>query len=122
MSGPLVRPDLTLSTAPAVASWWLWWRVLLALLAAVLIACVAFAYRFNPLGGALGGFDNDHYTTLIRTEMLFHGEQPLRDFSDTGLSGAGPPLSYLLPKWAQEIGRGRPPCEGRPARGVTPLW
>jgi hypothetical protein len=78
--------------------------VLLALLAAALIACVAFVYRFNTLGGTLGGFDNDHFTALMRTEMLFHGEQPLRDFSDAGLSGAWPPLSYLLPKWAQEIG------------------
>jgi hypothetical protein len=78
--------------------------VLLALLATVLIACVAFAYRFNALGGSLGGFDNDHFTALMRTEMLFHGERPLRDFSDAGLSGAWPPLSYLLPKWAQEIG------------------
>jgi hypothetical protein len=88
----------------AAASWWRWWRILLALVVATLIAGAAFAYRFNPLGGALGGFDNDHFTTLMRTEMLFHGERPLRDFSDAGLSGAWPPLSYLLPKWAQELG------------------
>jgi hypothetical protein len=99
-----VRTVVTDSTPPAIASWWRWWRVLLALLAAAVIGCVAFAYRFNALGGALGGFDNDQFTVLMRTEMLFHGERPLRDFSDAGLSGAWPPLSYLLPKWAQEIG------------------
>ena len=79
-----VKPARVTHSTPPVASWWRWWRVLFALLAAALIACVAFVYRFNPLGGTLGGFDNDHFTALMRTEMLFHGERPLRDFPTRG--------------------------------------
>ena len=56
------------------------------------------------LGGSLGGFDNDHYDILMRSEMLLRGEQPLRDFVDVELRGAWPALSYAVPAWAQKIG------------------
>ena len=55
---------------------------------------IAFVFRFNTLGGALGGFDNDHFIYLIRTDMLLAGEQPLRDFVDAELRGAWPALTY----------------------------
>jgi hypothetical protein len=78
--------------------------VSLALLLACLVGATAFTYRFNMLGGSLGGFDNDHYDILLRSEMLVRGEQPLRDFVDVELRGAWPALSYAVPAWAQKIG------------------
>ena len=71
---------------------------------AVLVALVAFVFRFNTLGGSLGGFDNDHFIYLIRTDMLLAGEQPLRDFADAELRGAWPALTYAVSAWAQQIG------------------
>ena len=71
---------------------------------AVGIGIVSFAFRFNTLGGALGGFDNDHFIYLTRTDMLLSGEQPLRDFVDAELRGAWPALTYLLSAWAQQLG------------------
>jgi hypothetical protein len=65
---------------------------------------MAFAFRFNTLGGALGGFDNDHFIYLTRTDMLLWGEQPLRDFVDAELRGAWPALSYVVSAWAQQLG------------------
>lgn len=79
-------------------------RLVAALLVATLIALVAFVYRFNTLGGALGGFDNDHFIYLIRTDMVLAGEQPLRDFVDAELRGAWPALTYTVSAWAQQIG------------------
>jgi hypothetical protein len=72
--------------------------------AAAFVALVAFVFRFNTLGGSLGGFDNDHFIYLIRTDMLLAGEQPLRDFADAELRGAWPALSYAVSAWAQQIG------------------
>ena len=71
---------------------------------AVGIGIVSFAFRFNTLGGALGGFDNDHFIYLTRTDMLLWGEQPLRDFVDAELRGAWPALTYLASAWAQQLG------------------
>ena len=88
----------------ARAGWWRFWRVSLAVLLACLVGGTAFAYRFNMLGGSLGGFDNDHFDILMRSEMLLRGEQPLRDFVDVELRGAWPALSYAVPAWAQQIG------------------
>jgi hypothetical protein len=72
----------------------------------VLVACAlaaaAFAYRFNTLGGTLGGFDDDEFAHLLRTDVLLQGEQPLRDFKDSELRGAWPSLSYAVPAWAQQ--------------------
>jgi hypothetical protein len=89
------------ATAP---SWWRWGRIALAVCAALGVGAAAFAYRFNTLGGTLGGFDNDHFAHLMRAEMLLRGQQPLRDFADAELRGAWPALSYAVPAWAQQIG------------------
>jgi hypothetical protein len=94
---------------PAVAGarlrpWWDLRRVVLAAVVAGLVAAVAFLFRFNVLGGALGGFDNDHFIYLIRAEMLVAGEQPLRDFVDAELRGAWPALTYAASAWAQRLG------------------
>lgn len=72
--------------------------------AAAVIGVLAFLLRFNALGGALGGFDNDHFIFLLRTDMLLQGEQPLRNFADAELRGAWPALSYLVSAWAQQLG------------------
>ncbi len=74
-----------------------------ALLAAVAIAVAAFAFRFNTLGGSLGGFDNDHFVHLLRSDMLLNGEQPLRDFAEAELRGAWPSLGYAASAWAQQL-------------------
>jgi hypothetical protein len=70
----------------------------------LVVAVVAFVYRFNTLGGSIGGFDNDHFIYLIRTDALLVGEQPLRDFADSELRGAWPALTYAVSAWAQRIG------------------
>jgi hypothetical protein len=85
-------------------SWWRPWRVGIAGLVAMVVAACAFVYRFNTLGGTLGGFDNDHFIYLIRTDMLLEGEQPLRDFADAELRGAWPALTYAVSAWAQQLG------------------
>lgn len=84
-------------------SWWGRRRLLLAVLGAVVVASVAFFYRFNSLDGSLGGFTNDHFAQLMRAEMLLRGEQPLRDFADAEMRGAWPALSYAVPAWAQQL-------------------
>jgi hypothetical protein len=84
--------------------WWRPWRIVVGVALAACVAGIAFVYRFNTLGGTLGGFDNDHFATLARTEMLLHAEQPLRDFADAELRGAWPALSYAVPAWAQQLG------------------
>ena len=87
-----------------MTSWWRPWRIAVAAAAAILIALVAFLIRFNTLGGSLGGFDNDHFIYLVRTDMLLRGEQPLRDFVDAELRGAWPALTYAVSAWAQQVG------------------
>jgi hypothetical protein len=81
---------------------WTWWRVALAAVLALAVAAAAFALRFNALGGTMGGFDNDHFVHLVRTDLLLNGEQPLRDFADAELRGAWPSLGYGASAWAQE--------------------
>jgi hypothetical protein len=68
-----------------------------------LIFVLAFLYRFNALGGALGGFDGDHFIYYLGARAVAHGEHPLRDFADAGVMGAWPALSYELPAIAQRI-------------------
>ncbi|HEY7186741.1 MAG TPA: hypothetical protein VH436_09340 [Vicinamibacterales bacterium] len=68
-----------------------------------IVFIVVFLYRFNGLGGALGGFDGDHFIFYLRTVAVAHGERPLRDFADA-LQGAWPALTYELPALAQKIG------------------
>jgi len=96
-----VRGHRSLAPRPG---WWQPWRISLAVLLACLVGTTAFAYRFNMLGGSLGGFENDHFDILMRSEMLLRGEQPMRDFADFELRGAWPSLSYEVPAWAQKIG------------------
>ena len=73
------------------------------LLVPCLIFVFAFLYRFNALGGALGGFDGDHFIYYLGARAVAHGERPLRDFADAGVMGAWPALSYELPAMAQRI-------------------
>ena len=69
-----------------------------------MVFVVAFLYRFNGLGGALGGFDGDHFIYYLGAKQVAHGERPLRDFADGGLQGAWPALTYELPALAQKWG------------------
>lgn len=64
---------------------------------------LAFAYRFNTLSGAGGGFDDQHFLFLLHAKEVLAGGQPLRDFLDAGLQGAWPSLSYELPALAQHL-------------------
>jgi len=75
----------------------------LAVLIALLLASFAFLYRFNALGGALGGFDNDEFQMLTRVDLVLAGEQPLRDFADGEMRGVWPSLSYEVPAFTQRI-------------------
>jgi hypothetical protein len=68
-----------------------------------LVGLLVFLYRFNTLGGELGGFDNDHFISLARAHQLLDGEWPLRDYADASLGGAWPPLSYLTSAAAQIV-------------------
>ena len=70
----------------------------------VAVFLFAFFYRFNAMGGALGGFDGDHFMYYLSAQRVLHGEQPLRDFADLGLQGAWPALTYELPALAYRIG------------------
>jgi len=72
-------------------------------LLALTIATLAFAIRFNALGGSLGGFDNDEFFILTRADAILDGEQPLRDFSDGELRAAWPSLSYQVPAWTEQV-------------------
>ena len=69
---------------------------------AVLLFAWVFLYRFNTLGGALGGFDNDHFLYMTLAKQVEAGEQPLRDFID-GVHGARPSLTYELSAGAQRL-------------------
>ena len=52
------------------------------LLVAVFVA--TFFYRFNTLGGALGGFTDDQFGYLARARQIQGGDVPFRDFNDPG--------------------------------------
>ena len=56
------------------------------------------------MGGALGGFDGDHFMYHLGAKAVAHGERTLRDFADAGLRGAWPALTYELPGLAQRWG------------------
>ena len=66
-----------------------WSRVLLAFV--VLFTAL---YRFNPLGGSMAGFDNDHFVHFAYARQVLAGEQPLRDFAAVGLKGVPPSLTF----------------------------
>jgi hypothetical protein len=73
------------------------------LLVPCVIFALAFLYRFNALGGALGGFDGDQFIYYLGATAVAHGERPLRDFADAGVMGAWPALTYELPAIAQRL-------------------
>ncbi len=76
-------------------------NVAIAVLFLVTAVC-AFVLRFNALGGALGGLDDeDFHNTLSRVDLILVGEQPLRDFADPDLRGAWPALTYEVPALVQ---------------------
>jgi len=57
-------------------------------------------YRFNLLGGQLGGLENDEFLGISRATAMLRGELPSRDFVDFGA-----PLSYVATAaamWASE--------------------
>src|SRR5919204_4363338 len=72
-------------------------------LIAIAIAAVSFVYRFNTLGGPLGGFDNDHFPQLVRSIAMLDGERPLRDFTDAELRALWPAPTYSTSALAQRI-------------------
>lgn len=72
------------------------------LLVGVLLGVWVFLYRFNALGGAFGGFDNDHFVNFAYAKQVQAGEQPLRDFQDS-FQGARPSLTYELSAGAQRL-------------------
>jgi hypothetical protein len=74
-------------------------RLLISGVALLLLGWV-FIYRFNTLGGAFGGFDNDHFLYFALAKQVQAGEQPLRDFQDA-MHGAWPSLTYELSAAAQ---------------------
>jgi hypothetical protein len=76
-------------------------RVVIIVVAILLVAWV-FLYRFNTLGGAFGGFDNDHFVYFSLAKQVQAGEQPLRDFQDA-MHGAWPSLTYELSAAAQRL-------------------
>lgn len=88
--------------SPAGSAWTR--RQVAAAVAAAIVTLLAFGARFLPLGGTLGGFDNDHFVHLLRSDMVLNGERPLRDFADAELRGAWPSLGYAASAWAQQIG------------------
>lgn len=53
-------------------------------LLAISVFVAAFFYRFNTLGGSLGGFTNDEFGYLSRARQIQAGEVPFRDFNDPG--------------------------------------
>lgn len=57
--------------------------------------------RFNTLGGALGGFDDDHFVPFGYAKQVQAGDQPLRDFAGIGLQGVWPSLTFELSAMAQ---------------------
>jgi hypothetical protein len=76
-------------------------RLLISGVALLLLGWV-FIYRFNTLGGAFGGFDNDHFLYFALAKQVQAGEQPLRDFQDA-MHGAWPSLTYELSAAAQRF-------------------
>jgi hypothetical protein len=77
-------------------------RWVVALIGAALFVFVFFL-RFNTLGGALGGFDDDHFVPFAYAKQVQAGEEPLRDFTGIGLQGAWPSLTFELSAAAQSL-------------------
>ena len=62
-----------------------------------------FFLRFNTLGGALGGFDDDHFVSFAYAKQVQAGARPLQDFTGLGLQSAWPPLTYDVSALAQSL-------------------
>jgi hypothetical protein len=77
-------------------------RPVVVVVVAILLFGWVFLYRFNTLGGAFGGFDNDHFLYFALAKQVQAGEQPLRDFQDA-MHGAWPSLTYELSVAAQQL-------------------
>jgi hypothetical protein len=69
-----------------------------AVVAALLIAVLAWVYRFNTLGDALGGFHNDEFLVVSRAAQMLLGDLPVRDFFDPGA-----PLTYAASAGALKL-------------------
>ena len=78
-------------------------RTAVVALIALTIAALSFLYRFNTLGGPLGGFDNDHFPQLVRSIAMLDGQRPLRDFTDAELRALWPAPTYSTSALAQRI-------------------
>jgi hypothetical protein len=91
---------------------------------AILLFGWVFLYRFNTLGGAFGGFDNDHFLYFALAKQVQAGDQPLRDFQDA-MHGAWPSLTYEFSAAAQHHLAticARRHCSRSAALRSAPLW
>jgi hypothetical protein len=70
---------------------------------AVVVFAFTSVYRFNTLGGAFAGFDNDHFLHFAYAKQVQAGERPLKDFDDLALQGAWPYPSYSVSATAQDV-------------------
>ena len=78
-------------------------RATIVALIALAIAVASFVYRFNTLGGPLGGFDNDHFPQLVRSIAMLEGQRPLRDFMEAELRALWPAPTYSVSALAQRV-------------------
>ena len=76
-------------------------RRIAVIVVAVLLFGWVFLYRFNTLGGAFGGFDNDHFL-LLRAGQAGRRRASSRSATSTmAMQGARPSLTYELSAAAQ---------------------
>src|SRR5471030_3227467 len=54
-------------------------------LIALLLAVLTIFYRFNTMGGTLGGFENDEFLHVSRAQQMLRGDHPIRDFVEPGM-------------------------------------
>ena len=78
-------------------------RTIISVVIALAIAVSSFVYRFNTLGGALAGFDNDHFPQLVRSIAVLDGERPRIDFTDAELRSLWPAPTYSTSALAQKV-------------------
>lgn len=70
---------------------------------ALVLLLFTFLYRFNTLGGALGGFDDDHFQQIAYANQTRAGERPVRDFLGVSLQGVWPPIGFVMSAGAQTL-------------------
>jgi len=66
---------------------------------AIGVALLTFVYRFNQLGGTLGGFENDHFVQLSTARQIVGGDMPFRDYNEIGA-----PLTTYMSAVGQMVG------------------